>query len=161
MQLDYSWLILDSMYDLKWESSFNVTYNRKFLVFMYFDWKARGLFSPFVFGKFWQTFFLCFSTSMVVWIGLSLLGGVFWWVFWTCCLMEVLWLGSSLLQYEQKPFNVQDESFVDFYLLHNDEYMFCNVRLTSCVLILILNPYPRSHCPLFFKSFLMSFIILR
>jgi hypothetical protein len=100
----------------------------KFLVFMYFDWKAL------VFGRFWQTLFLWFSTSKVMWIGLSLLGWVLWWVSWTCCLMEVLWLGSSLLQYKWKPLNVQDESFVDFYFLHNDEYMFCNVLLTSCVL---------------------------
>ncbi len=32
-------------------------------------------------------------------------------------------MGSSLLQYEWKPFHVRDESFVDFYLLHSDEYM--------------------------------------
>jgi hypothetical protein len=39
LQLGYSWLILDYMYDFnkKWESSFNVMHNDKFLVFMYFD----------------------------------------------------------------------------------------------------------------------------
>jgi len=44
------------MYDFnkKWESSFNIMHNGKFLAFMYFDWKALGMFSPIVlvdFGK--------------------------------------------------------------------------------------------------------------
>jgi hypothetical protein len=53
-------------FNKKWESSFNVMHNGKFLVFMYFDWKAVGMFSPIVFGRFWQALFLWFSTSMVV-----------------------------------------------------------------------------------------------
>ncbi len=111
------------------------------------------MFSPIVFGRFWQTLFLWFSTSMVVWIGLSLLGGILWWVSWTCCLMKVLWLGPSLLQYEWKPFNVRDESFVDFYLFHNDEFMFCNVLLTSCVLTFHFEPISLVTLSIIFQKF--------
>ncbi len=62
-------------------------------------------------------------------------------------------MGSSLLQYEWKPFNVRDESFVDFYLLHNDEYMFCNVLLTSCMLTFSFEPISLVALSIIFQKF--------